>query len=75
LHWQSSTGINDNTFTSERLKAQGKSIKRAVLTGSLLRRCWTKPLRGKKVQLRGILECSLTPSFPGDIRPRIYEAT
>ncbi len=30
---------NGNTFTSERLKAQGKSIKRVVLTGSLLRRC------------------------------------
>ena len=30
---------NDNTLTSERLKAQGKSIKRAGLTGSLLRKC------------------------------------
>ena len=38
-NWQSSTRINDNTFTSERLKAQGKSIKRVVLTGSLLRSC------------------------------------
>jgi hypothetical protein len=26
----------DNTMTSERLKAQGKSIKRPLLTGSLL---------------------------------------
>jgi len=29
----------DNTMTSERLKAQGKSIKRPVLTGSLLQNC------------------------------------
>ena len=28
-----------NTMTSKRLKAQGKSIKRAVLTGSPLRNC------------------------------------
>ncbi len=39
LHWHSITGINHNTCTSESLKAQGKSIKRVVLTGSLLRRC------------------------------------
>jgi hypothetical protein len=31
--------IPENTITSERLKAQGKSIKRVRLTGSLLRSC------------------------------------
>ncbi len=35
-HWLARRSTKDNTMTSESLKAQGESIKRAVLTGSLL---------------------------------------